>query len=119
MLYVKYSQLSLSLKAFDLLDALSCRRVKLSFKRKRRIRRNDQSGLTYKQKAKGKRQKAKGKRQKAKIILMASVLKDSPIDAIFLKSYVMDGFYLMLIMEDRKVYVGRVIGLVSERTSLG
>lgn len=97
MLYVKYSQLSLSLKAFDLLDALSCRRVKLSFKRKRWIRRNDQSGLTYK--------------QKAKIILVASVLKDSPIDALFLKSYVMDGFYLMLTMEDRKVYVGRVIGL--------
>ncbi|WP_440877645.1 hypothetical protein [Thalassotalea sp. PLHSN55] len=96
-LYVTYSQLSLSLKAFDLLDALSCRRFKLSIKKKRWISRNDQSGLTYK--------------ERAKIILMASVLKDSPIDALFLKSYVMDGFYLMLTMEDRKVYIGRVISL--------
>jgi hypothetical protein len=76
---VKYSQLSLSLKAFDLLDALFCRRVQLSFKRKRWIRINDQSGLTYK--------------QKAKIILMASVLKDSPIDALFL-IILRDGWFL-------------------------
>lgn len=96
-LYVLHSRLKLSLKAFDLQDALSCRRIKLSYKRKRWIPRQDHSGLTYK--------------EKAKIILMASVLKDSPIDALFLKSYVTDGFYLMLTMEDRKVYIGRVISL--------
>ncbi|TRW94403.1 hypothetical protein EKO24_011675 [Candidatus Methylobacter oryzae] len=38
-------------------------------------------------------------------------MKDSPIDALFLKSYVEDGFFVMLTMEDRKVYIGRVISL--------
>jgi hypothetical protein len=96
-LYVVASKLGLFLKTFDLLDAFSCRRIIISFKKRKWMSRIDHSGLTYK--------------ERTKIILMASVLKDSPIDALFLKSYVNDGFYLMLTMEDRKVYIGRVISL--------
>lgn len=95
--YVITSKLGLSLRAFDLAGVLSFRRIKLSIKRGKWVSRKDNSGLTY--------------QERAKILLMASVLKDSPIDSLFLQSYVNDGFYLMLTMEDRKVYIGRVISL--------
>jgi len=104
-LYVAASKLGLFLKTFDLSDALSFKRIKLSFKKRKWMPRNDHSGLTY--------------RERTRIILMASILKDSPIDALFLKSYVNDGFYLMLTMEDRKVYIGRVISLGEPNETAG
>jgi hypothetical protein len=96
-LYVISAKIGLFLRAFDVTDALSMRRIKVSIKRRKWLSRQDKSLLSY--------------NEKAKIILMASVLKDSPIDALFLKSYVIDGFYVMLTMDDRKVYIGRVISL--------
>jgi len=96
-LYVLFAKIGLLIRAFDVIDALSWRRIKVSLKRRKWVSRQDESHLTYK--------------ERAKIILMASVLKDSPIDALFLKSYVEDGFFIMLTMEDRKVYIGRVISL--------
>ncbi|WP_143733217.1 hypothetical protein [Candidatus Methylobacter oryzae] len=96
-LYVCIAKIGLLIRAFDVIDALSWRRIKVSFKRRKWLSRQDESHLTYK--------------ERTRIILMASVLKDSPIDALFLKSYVEDGFFVMLTMEDRKVYIGRVISL--------
>lgn len=104
-IYVSFVKFILSLRAFDILDAFSIRRIKISLKRKKWFSREDESGLTYK--------------ERTKIILMASVLKDSPLDHLFLKSYVIDGFYLMLTMEDRKVYIGRVISLGEPNESSG
>lgn len=104
-IYVSLVKFKLSLRAFDILDAFSIRRIKISFKRKKWSSREDKSDLTYK--------------ERTKIILMASVLKDSPLDHLFLKSYVIDGFYLMLTMEDRKVYIGRVISLGEPNESSG
>jgi len=50
---------------------------------------------------------------------MASILKDSPIDYLFFKSYVEDGFFIMFTMEDRKVYIGRVVSLGEPNESEG
>ena len=46
----------------------------------------------------------------AKILLMHTILKDSPLDSLFYLSYVR-GIFLLITMSDRKVYVGRVISL--------
>lgn len=56
--------------------------------------------------------------QKTKILLMSSILKDSPLDSLFLDSYINED-YLMLTMDDRKVYVGRVISLGEPNESEG
>jgi len=96
-LYVISAKIGLFIRAFDVIDALSLRRIKASIRRRKWLSRQDESRLSY--------------NERAKIILMASVLKDSPIDALFLKSYVVDGFFVMLTMDDRKVYIGRVISL--------
>lgn len=49
-------------------------------------------------------------RDQIKIFLMKKVLMDSPLDYILLNAFV-TGNLLMLSMEDRKVYVGRIISL--------
>lgn len=95
--YALWGSLRLSLKAFDTSDFLSIRRLKLSIKRRKWLKREDESTLSLK--------------ERARIILMASILKDSPMDALFYNSYLIDGFYLMITMDDRKVYIGRVISL--------
>lgn len=45
-----------------------------------------------------------------KIILMAKILNDSPLDKLLFESYVFDT-YIMLSLDTRKVYVGRVLSL--------
>ncbi|RSD31515.1 hypothetical protein [Vibrio pectenicida] len=96
--YAFWGAARLRLKAVDLTDLLSIRRIKLSIKRHRFLmRRKDESALSSK--------------EKAKIVLMSSILKDSPMDALFYNSYLIDGFYLMITMDDRKVYIGRVLSL--------
>ncbi|WP_417763953.1 hypothetical protein [Shewanella sp.] len=57
--------------------------------------------------------------ERMRIILMSSILTDSPIDDLFFKSYLIDGYYIMLTMEDRKVYIGRVISLGEPNESEG
>jgi len=48
--------------------------------------------------------------EKSKIMLMSSILRDSPLDNILLKSYINES-PLMLTLNDRKVYVGIVSSL--------
>lgn len=53
-----------------------------------------------------------------KLVLMSGILRDSPMDELFLRSY-RDGDVLMLHMEDRKVYVGRVMHMGEPTESEG
>jgi hypothetical protein len=46
----------------------------------------------------------------AKILLMHTILNDSPLDKLFFLSYIQN-IFLLITMSDRKVYVGRVINL--------
>lgn len=46
----------------------------------------------------------------AKILLMHTILNDSPLDKLLFLSYVQN-IFLLITMSDRKVYVGRVISL--------
>jgi len=57
-----------------------------------------------------KRIKIKSSYRLAKILLMHSILNDSPLDVLLFKSYAEEKF-LLITMSNRKVYVGRVIGL--------
>jgi len=52
-------------------------------------------------------------RELANILLMRSVLNDSPLDRLLFRSYVhvQEDIFLLITMSDRKVYVGRVINL--------
>lgn len=95
--YAFLGKIKLRIKAFDFADFLSWRRIKLSFRRGKLLLRHDESSL--------------GRDERARILLMSSILKDSPIDYLFFKSYVIDGFFIMLTMEDRKLYIGRVVSL--------
>jgi len=104
-IYALWGSVRLSLKVIDIIDLLSKRRITLSFKRRKWLRREDESSLSLK--------------ERAKIVLMSSILKDSPMDALFYKSYLVDGFYLMITMDDRKVYIGRVISLGEPNESEG
>lgn len=103
--YTLLAKIRLRFKALDLGDFISWRRIKLSFKRKKLLLRTNESTLSAD--------------ERSKILLMSSILKDSPIDALFFKSYVIDGFYVLLTMEDRKVYIGRVISLGEPNESEG
>lgn len=49
-------------------------------------------------------------RELANILLMNSILNDSPLDKLLFLSYVQN-IFLLITMSDRKVYVGRVISL--------
>lgn len=55
------------------------------------------------------------------LFLMGSILKDSPLDSLFYESFVATDpeKYLMLTMEDGKIYVGKVIGLGEPTESEG
>lgn len=57
-------------------------------------------------------------KSRARIILMGNVLNDSPLDALFYRSFTQEVF-LMLTLSDRKVYVGRVISLGEPTESEG
>jgi len=46
----------------------------------------------------------------AKILLLDSILNDSPLDKLLFDSYVQN-IFLLITMQDRKVYVGRVISM--------
>lgn len=46
----------------------------------------------------------------SKVLLMHTILNDSPLDKLLLRSYVQN-IFLLITMSDRKVYVGRVISL--------
>jgi len=95
--YVTLAKIKLYLKVVDVGDYVSMRRIRLSLLRKRLLPRTDKSKLT--------------KKSRARILLMGSILRDSPMESLFFRSYIEDGFYLMLTMDDRKVYIGRVISL--------
>jgi hypothetical protein len=56
--------------------------------------------------------------EKSKIMLMSSILRDSPLDNILLESYI-DETPLMLTLNDRKVYVGIVSSLGEPNESEG
>ncbi len=56
--------------------------------------------------------------EKSKILLMSSILRDSPLDNIFLESYIEEA-PLMLTLNDRKVYVGIVSSLGEPNESEG
>ncbi len=56
--------------------------------------------------------------ERYKQYLMASILEDSPLDELFLSSY-RRGDVLMLHMEDRKVYIGRVFHMGEPTESEG
>lgn len=56
--------------------------------------------------------------EKSKILLMSSILRDSPLDNIFLESYI-EEVPLMLTLNDRKVYVGIVSSLGEPNESEG
>ncbi|HHX8698911.1 TPA: hypothetical protein ACVO4Y_004479 [Vibrio diabolicus] len=103
--YALWGSLRLNLKVLDISDLISVRRISLSVKRRKWLKRGDESALSLK--------------ERARIVLMASILKDSPMDALFYKSYLMDGFYLMITMDDRKVYIGRVISLGEPNEAVG
>ena len=57
----------------------------------------------------------------SEIALMRTILKDSPLDSLFYDSFVSQSAsdYLMLTMDDRKVYVGKVISLGEPTESEG
>lgn len=75
--------------------------------------------LKYKKAKKIRRAPRLSVSERSKVLLMASILNDSPLDDLFLKSYIQDGFYLMMTMEDRKVYIGRVTSLGEPNESEG
>jgi len=56
--------------------------------------------------------------EKSKILLMSSILRDSPLDNILLESYI-EEVPLMLTLNDRKVYVGIVSSLGEPNESEG
>jgi len=56
--------------------------------------------------------------EKSKIMLMSSILRDSPLDNILLESYISET-PLMLTLNDRKVYVGVVASLGEPNESEG
>lgn len=56
--------------------------------------------------------------EKSKIMLMSSILRDSPLDNILLESYIAET-PLMLTLNDRKVYVGIVSSLGEPNESEG
>ncbi len=103
--YALWGILRLRLRVIDLTDLISIRRITLSLKRGKWLKREDESSLPLD--------------ERARIVLMASILKDSPMDALFYKSYLIDGYNLMITMEDRKVYIGRVLSLGEPNESQG
>ena len=56
--------------------------------------------------------------ERYKIMLMSTILQDSPLDELFFKSY-RDDLYLLLSMDDRKIYIGRVLNLGEPTESEG
>jgi len=63
--------------------------------------------------------RGKGNVEKSKVMLMSTILSDSPLDNLLLESYISDQTVLMLTLSDRKVYVGIVSSLGEPNESEG
>ncbi|MDR8523455.1 hypothetical protein [Shewanella fidelis] len=103
-LWAYLATIRLWIKSVDLPDSFSIRRLKISIKKRKWLSPKKNSSLATS--------------DKAKILLMSSILKDSPMDALFLESYINEEF-LLITLSDRKVYVGRVISLGEPNESEG